>query len=120
LADSEAVRSRRKRLHAAGDHSMCRRCAAVRGDVITVPEVGLPPGFEPPSAALTALPSLAPPHLDPVAELRQLAAEALAAYRADTSNAILLRECRATLALLLPKDAGKADADLTGLLKALG
>lgn len=70
---------------------------------------------------LSALPPAVPvARLDPVAELHQLAAEALMAYRRDTSNAILLRECRSTLALLLPKDAGKADADLTGLLKALG
>jgi hypothetical protein len=106
LADSGALRVRRARAHAAGDHSLCRRCPAVTG---AAPQ------------AVTALPSPVPgAHLDPVAELRQLAAEALAAYRADTANAILLRECRATLALLLPKDPGKADADLTGLLKALG
>ena len=106
MADSGALRVRRARAHAAGDHSLCRRCSVVRGDA---------------PQAVTALPALPPGvRLDPVAELHQLAAEALAAYRSDTSNAILLRECRSTLALLLPKDAGKADADLTGLLKALG
>jgi hypothetical protein len=105
LADSEAVRSRRKRLHAAGDHSLCRRCAVVTGKA--------------PSNVATLPPPVPVPGLDPVAELRDLAAELHAAYRADTSNAMLARECRSTLALLMPKDAGKADADLTGLLRAL-
>jgi hypothetical protein len=105
MADSGALRQRRSKAHKSGDHSLCGgRCPAI---------TGAPP-------VLSLLPSPVPgAHLDPVAELRQLAAEALAAYRADTSNAILLRECRATLALLLPKDSGKADADLTGLFSAL-
>src|SRR5436305_1928539 len=30
VADSDALRSRRKRLCKAGDHSLCRRCAAAR------------------------------------------------------------------------------------------
>jgi len=105
LADSGALRVRRARAHAAGDHSLCRRCSVVRGDA---------------PQAVTALPSPVPgAHLDPVAELRELATELHAAYRADTANAMLARECRATLALLLPKDSGKADADLTGLFSAL-
>lgn len=105
MADSGALRVRRARAHAAGDHSLCRRCAVVRGDA---------------PQAVTALPALAPDvKLDPAAELRELAAELHAAYRADTSNAILARELRATLVALMPKDAGKADADLTGLLRAL-
>lgn len=106
MADSEAVRSRRKRLHALGDHSSCRRCAAVTGR---------------PAPGMTLLPPSAPAvKFDAVAELRELAAELHAAYRQDPANAMLARECRSTLALLMPKDAGKADADLTGLLKALG
>src|SRR5437016_944875 len=32
MADNDALRSRRKRLHAAGDHRLCRRCDA-RGAV---------------------------------------------------------------------------------------
>ena len=51
--------------------------------------------------------------------MRELAAELHAAYRADPANAMLARECRSTLALLLPKDSKDADADLTGLLRAL-
>ena len=91
---------------------MCRRCLAVRTGAAARPL--------PPVRRVTPADFEQPVKLDPVAELHQLAADALAAYRADTSNAMLLRECRATLALLMPKDAGKADADLTGLLKALG
>ena len=38
MADSEAVRQRRRRLHVAGDHRLCRaaRCEAARGQVDTV------------------------------------------------------------------------------------
>ena len=44
MADSQAVRQRRHRLHAAGDHSLCRpaRCEAVRGQADTAPDDGLP------------------------------------------------------------------------------
>ena len=48
MADSEAVRQRRHRLHVAGDHSLCRaaRCEAARGQVDSVngtaPDDGLP------------------------------------------------------------------------------
>jgi len=105
LADSGALRVRRARAHAAGDHSLCRRCAVVRGDA---------------PQAVTALPAVAPDvRFDPVAELRELAAELHAAYRADPSNAMLARECRSALALLMPKDSKAADADLTGLFAAL-
>jgi len=72
-----------------------------------------------PQAVTALLPPAPGAQLDPVAELRELAAELHAAYRADTSNAMLARECRSALALLMPKDASKADADLTGLLRAL-
>ena len=107
MADSEAVRSRRKRLHAAGDHSLCRRCAAVTGK---------PPAASP----LTVLPSpVAAAELDPVAEMRRLALRLVAAHEGDVSNTLLARELRMTLHELMPKDAGKADADLTGLFAAL-
>ena len=44
MADSQAVRQRRHRLHAAGDHSLCRpsRCEAVRGQADTAPDDELP------------------------------------------------------------------------------
>ena len=105
MADPGALRVRRARAHKAGDHRLCKRCAAVRGEAAPV---------------LSALPALAPDaRLDPAAELAELAAELHAAYRADTSNAILARELRATLVALMPKDSGKRDADLTGLFAAL-
>lgn len=71
--------------------------------------------------AVTALPPPVPgAHLDPVAEMRRLAERLIAAHEADVANTLLARELRMTLHELLPKDSGKADADLTGLLAALG
>ena len=94
-------------MHKAGDHSLCRRCAAVRD------------GLERPRL-LAAVPAPAPePDLDPAAEMRRLAARLAAAYDADPSNALLARELRMTLAELMPKSNGKPDADLTGLFSAL-
>ena len=105
MADSEALRSRRKRAHAQGDHRLCKRCPAVRGEgtrtVSLLPQVAVGPEF------------------DAVAEMRQLAAELHEAYRADTSNGVLARELRMTLAELMPKGKQDADADLTGLFSAL-
>lgn len=107
MADSEAVRSRRKRLHAAGDHSLCRRCAAVRA------------GADPPQV-VTPLPDLpAGPAFDAATELRELAARMAGAHRADPANAILGAELRKTLLELMPKGKPEADADLTGLFGAL-
>jgi hypothetical protein len=110
MADSEAVRSRRKRAHAAGDHSLCRRCAAVRG--------GLPTQLP---ASVPDLPAQLPSGevTDAASELRQLAARMAEAHRADPSNAILGAELRKTLLELMPKGKQDADADLTGLFGAL-
>jgi hypothetical protein len=113
MADSEAVRSRRKRLHAAGDHSLCRRCAAVRGEHGTVSidngtHVDFAP-LQPPAA----------PAFDAKAELRLLAERMAGAHRVDPSNAILGAELRKTLLELMPKGKPEADADLTGLFGAL-
>ena len=107
MADSGALRVRRSRAHAAGDHSLCRRCPAVRGE------------SAPPRDITPAPPLPESPPFDPAAEMRQLAAELHAAYRADTSNAILADALRKTLLELMPRNAGKADADLTGLFSAL-
>jgi len=98
MADSEAVRSRRKRAHAAGDHRLCRaNCAALKlAAPVAVGEV-----------------------TDARAELRQLAHRMAEAHRADPSNAILGAELRKTLLELMPKDARKPDADLTGLFGSL-
>lgn len=85
MADSEAVRSRRKRAHAAGDHSLCRSgCAALK---------------------LAAPPADVPPTEDPKAEMRLLAAQLAQAYRADPGNANLARELRMTLQALMGKTA---------------
>ena len=108
MADSTALRVRRSRAHKAGDHSLCRRCAVVRGEA------------KPPQAVLR-LPDVDPAeNLDPVAEMRALAARLASAHEAEPSNSLLARELRMTLAELTPKDTGKAaDADLTGLFGAL-
>lgn len=109
MADNEAVRSRRKRLHASGDHSMCRRCAAVRGDAAA--EV---------ASRLTALPSPeAGAVLDPRTEMERLALRLVAAHEGAPQNTLLARELRATLKELMPEGAGGMDADLTGLFRAL-
>jgi hypothetical protein len=57
--------------------------------------------------------------LDPKAEMRRLAARMAVAHEADPSNAVLGAELRKTLLELMPKNAGKPDADLTGLFSVL-
>src|SRR5215469_16953142 len=79
MADSDAVRSRRKRQHAQGDHSICKHDRPV----IVLPE---PPGTSPSEG-----------EFDPEAELRRLADLLAEAYRQDPGNAALARELRATL-----------------------
>lgn len=102
MADSGALRVRRARMHKAGDHSLCRRCAVVRdGAAVTLAAVPDAPG------------------LDALEELRALAGLLAAAYRADPGNALLARELRMTLQALMA-GAGKADGDLTRFLAALG
>ena len=68
MADSDALRQRRRRAHLLGDHSMCRRCPAVRGERLTVAEV------EPGSV------------IDPLAALNASAARLIALYEADPAN----------------------------------
>ena len=97
MADSDALRMRRSRRHKAGDHSLCRNCAALK---LAAPV---------PSGEVT----------DAKAELRQLAYRMAEAHRSDPGNAILGAELRKTLLELMPKANGTADADLTGLFGAL-
>ena len=105
MADDNAVRQRRKRLHAAGDHSMCRRCAAVTGGA---------------TAHVVALPAPEPAAaLDAAAEMRRLALRLVSAHEGDPQNTLLARELRMTLRELMPNGAAAADADLTGLFAAL-
>jgi hypothetical protein len=94
-------------MHKAGDHSLCRRCAAVRG------------GLERPGLLASLPPPVPEAELDPKAEMRRLAARMAAAHEADPSNAVLGAELRKTLLELMPKNAGKPDADLTGLFSVL-
>ena len=107
MADSEALRARRARAHRAGDHSLCRRCPAVRGEA-EVPRIVVP---VPPLADAA--------EFDAPAEMRALAVRLAAAHESEPSNAPLARELRMTLAELMPKKNGQQDADLTGLFSAL-
>jgi hypothetical protein len=103
VADSDALRVRRSRAHKAGDHSLCRRCPAVKPALAS-----FPPGLQTAEVA------------DAEAELRRLAARLVAAHEHEPSNAILARELRMTLeALMAAADTEKPDADLTGLFGAL-
>lgn len=87
MADSDAVRSRRKRAHAAGDHSMCRHDRPRRDRPVLV------------------LPADPGEDFDPMEEMRDLAGRLVAAYRADPGNAALAREARYTLlAITAPDD----------------
>lgn len=110
MADSEALRSRRKRFHKSGDHSLCRRCAAVSG------ESRVPRGVASVAVLSDGTEGRA---FDAAVEMRQLARDLAVAYGADTSNALLARELRMTLQALLPKGSEKPDADLAGLFAAL-
>src|SRR6266702_3272008 len=93
MADPNAVRSRRKRLHAAGDHSMCRHGA--RGRLAAVPAPGDMP-------------------VDARASLEALARRLEAAHVADPADAAVARELRATL-LALPAGADPDDDPLAEL-----
>jgi hypothetical protein len=110
LADSGALRVRRSRAHKAGDHSLCRRCAAVRnGEVPPSDLAAVPDGPE----------GRESPAFDPAAELRHLAERMISAHEADPSNAILGAELRKTLVEIAGKRAEKPDDDLAGLFSAL-
>ena len=100
MADSDALRSRRKRAHAAGDHSLCKRCVVLRRLPIA-PEAGDLPA-------------------DDLGKLRWLAGHLAGAYAADPGNALLARELRMTLQALMPQKGGNADDDLAGLFAELG
>jgi hypothetical protein len=105
VADSDALRQRRRKAHTQGDHSLCRRCSVVRpSPVARVPDLPADAGGEVTDAAL---------------ELRQLAHRLAEAHRLDPANAILGRELRVTLLELMPKGEADQDADLTGLFGAL-
>jgi hypothetical protein len=97
MADSDAVRSRRKRLHAAGDHSLCRRCGT--RNAVAVPPV---PGAAP---------------VDPRVSLERLAGRLEAAHEADPADAAVARELRATL-LALRGPGETVDGELARMFAA--
>jgi hypothetical protein len=91
MADSAALRSRRSRAHAAGDHYLCRAGCAARSGAVAVPAYG--------DAAA-----------GPRAALERLAARLEAASVADPGNALVARELRMTLvALSAPDDDAGLD-----------
>jgi len=96
VADSDALRSRRKRAHAAGQHHLCRRCDALSGP--------LPPA---------PLPARDGAGIDPRARLEQLAVRLQTAHAADPSDAAVARVLKDVLLALLPPpgapDAGDDD-----------
>jgi len=104
VADSDALRQRRRKAHVQGDHSLCRRCTATHP-----PRPAVVPDLPAGSGEVTDAPS----------ELRQLAYRLVTAHQGDPGNAILARELRATLLELIPKGEASRDADLTGLFGAL-
>jgi hypothetical protein len=99
MADSDALRSRRKRLHAAGDHSLCRRCDG--------------------RSAVAAVPVPGDARVDPSVSLERLAARLEAAHEADPSDAAVARELRATL-LALRGSGDKADRELAAFAAEFG
>jgi hypothetical protein len=103
MADSDAVRQQRRRRHRAGDHSMCRRgCQDAR-----------------PSLKIAEVPAGSGESLDSAAALRDLAAQLQEAYRADPGNALLARELRNTLLVLMPSREAGVDAELRLLMGEL-
>jgi hypothetical protein len=100
VADDDALRSRRKRAHAAGDHRLCRRCAALRGGMVPA-----------------ASPVADGGPVDPQASLEALARRLEDAHRAEPGNALLARELRMTLGKLAGGDG--ADDGLAEFLTRL-
>ena len=87
---------RRARRHAKGDHSLCKRCAALK---------------------LAAPPEESPPVDDPMSEMRRLAGRVIQAHEKDPGNANLAREARMTLqALMGPGET--VDGDLAEMFAA--
>lgn len=97
MADSGAVRQARYKAHKAGDHSGCRHPRPV---VVPLADRGDGLG------------------LDPVGELRALAAGLMAAWRADPGNAVLAREARATLLCIPAEEPDDVLAELRAMVDA--
>jgi hypothetical protein len=104
MADSDALRQQRRRRHRAGDHSMCRRgCRDAR----------LSPEIE-------SVSSGSGEKVDPAVALRELAVRLQEASRVDPANALLAKELRATLLVLMPSREAVVDAEFRQLVAELG
>jgi len=90
VADSQAVRSRRHKLHRLEDHSLCKHGPAPSPAVITV--------------------DLDQPELSPRERLDTLARRLEAVHRASPENALVARELRLTLEVLAKLDPVPVDA----------
>jgi hypothetical protein len=98
MADSQSLRSRRCRLHKAGNHTLCRAdCGGVPRVAVQVGEV--------------------PGEVDPAAAMVRLAALLMAACEANPADAALARELRLTLQALEPVEV--VDGELVELLDAV-
>jgi hypothetical protein len=108
MADSDALRSRRKRQHATGDHSLCRRCSARRAQL-----AGLTAAWD---AAAVPVATVSPVSdtVQPRAMMEGLALRLEEAHKADPADAAVARELRATLQVL--GAAGGGDDELSGFL----
>jgi hypothetical protein len=94
MPDSDAVRSRRKRLHAAGDHSQCGRRCDARVIPVAFPSSGAPGEHAP----------------GPRAALERLAQRLEGAHAADPADAAVARELRMTLQALGAGESAQDDA----------
>ena len=94
MTDSNALRSRRKRLHATGDHSLCRATCDERRvrDISPVRPVAVPTAG-----------------LNPRDELVELAQRLAEAHRVYPDNAMIARELRATLLAIEAGEPAAAD-----------
>lgn len=94
MPDSNALRQRRHKAHISGDHHLCRH--PVKPALAPFPP-------SPQQGEVT----------DPAAELRRLAGRLAAAHEHDPANAMIARELRATLQVLIEAEearAGRPDA----------
>jgi hypothetical protein len=100
MADDGATRTRRWKLHKAGDHSLCRRCDGRRPMVVVPVASGTP--------------------VDARASLEALAARLEAAHAADPGNAAVARVLKDTLLALGAAAVGDSgDDDPLAELRAL-
>ena len=114
MADSSALRSRRSRAHARGDHSWCRHgppdVTGVSDDKDRARRHAEAWLRDHPQGRLVlgqALLALRPPGdapVDPHVSLERLAGRLETAHEADPGNALLARELRATLVALAGDD----------------